>query len=159
MIGYFEDIQVGQQTQLGNHTFTSDEITRFARKYDPQSFHMDADKAKDSHFGQLVASGWHTAAVWMKLMVTTHRDALRRSHPLNPDEPMKFGPSPGFTDLKWHRPVYVNDTISYTSRVTSKRLLSSRPTWGLVESQNEGINQDGTLVFSFKGKIFMARNV
>lgn len=159
MIGYFEDIHLGQQTDLGNHTFSEDEIIRFAKKYDPQVFHTDPEKAKQSHFGNLIASGWHTAAIWMKLMVTTHQKALKTSHPNNPDEPMKFGPSPGFSDLKWHRPVYVNDTITYKSRVTLKRTLSSRPTWGLIETRNEGTNQNGTLVFSFTGKVFVARKI
>lgn len=159
MIGYFEDIRVGEQTNLGSHTFTKEDIIRFAEKYDPQPFHMDEEKAEASHFGQLVASGWHTAAVWMKMMVKTHRDALKTAHPLNPEETLKFGPSPGFNDLKWHRPVYVDDTITYSSRVTSKRLLASRPTWGLVEARNEGVNQSGVLVFSFSSKIFMARNI
>ena len=159
MIGFFEDMHVGQQTNLGEHTFTQQEIVRFAKKYDPQSFHVDMEKARQSHFGNLIASGWHTAAVCIKLIVTTHQKALNASHPLNPDEPLKLGPSPGFTDLKWLRPVYVDDTITYKSRITAKRPLSSRPTWGLVETRNEGINQSGTLVFSFNSKLFVARNI
>lgn len=159
MIGYFEDIHVGQQTELGAHTFSEEEIIRFAKKYDQQAFHMDVKKARKSHFGKLVASGWHTAAIWIKLLITTQQQALKISHPNAPDEPLKFGPSPGFADLKWHRPVYVNDTITYKSRVILKRALSSRPTWGLVETRNEGTNQNGTLVFSFTSKVFVMRNV
>jgi len=159
MIGYFEDTHIGQQTSLGEHTFTQEEIIKFAKKYDPQVFHVDPEKAAQSHFGKLVASGWHSAAIWMKLMVAAHQKALSISHPNNPDEPLKFGPSPGFTDLKWHRPVFVDDTITYKSRIVAKRPLSSRPTWGLIETRNEGTNQSGTLVISFTSKMFLASNV
>ena len=83
MIGYFEDMHVGQQTDLGEHTFTEEEIIKFAKKYDPQPFHIDVEKARRSHFGNLIASGWHTASICIKLMVTTHKNALKVSHPLN----------------------------------------------------------------------------
>lgn len=158
MIGYFEDMHVGEQTNLGSHTFSAEDIVRFAKKFDPQPFHIDEEEAQKSHFGKLIASGWHTVSIWNKLLVKTHAQALKSSHPNNPLEPLKLGPSPGFTDLKWHKPVYMDDTIAYSSRITAKRPLSSRPSWGLVETRNEGHNQKGVLVFSFNAKVFIARN-
>ena len=68
-MAWFEDIEIGRVMELGSHTFTSDDIIRFAEKYDPQPYHTDPEAAKDSHFGGLVAAGWHIAAVWMKLMI------------------------------------------------------------------------------------------
>lgn len=126
---------IGVTQQLGSHHFTADEITRFARKYDPQPFHTDPVAARDSHFGALCASGWHTAAAWMALNVAARLDDA------------ELGPSPGFRDLKWLRPVYAGDTISYTRTVTSLRPSSSRPDWSVLAVLAEGTNQNGDKVF------------
>jgi acyl dehydratase len=110
-VKFFEDIAVGDRIELGCHTFTADDIKSFARRYDPQPFHVDEAAAARTHFGALVASGWQTAAIWMRLMVEHHRreaDAMRaRGEPV-----AELGPSPGFRDLKWLKPVYVGDTVS-----------------------------------------------
>jgi acyl dehydratase len=153
---FFEDIAVGDRFELGRHVFTADAIKTFARHYDPQPFHVDEEAAARSHFGALVASGWHTAAVWMRLMVEHERreaQAMRgRGEPA-----AELGPSPGFRDLKWLKPVYVGDTITYSSEVIETRASNSRPAWGLMTIRNSGVNQKDEPVISFISTAFVQR--
>ena len=153
---YFDDIQVGDRMVLGSHTFTAEDIKAFAARYDPQAFHMDEAAAARSHFGALCASGWHTVAAWMNLRVQygRHEDAERAARG---EVIAKLGPSPGFRELKWLKPVYVGDTISYASEVVEKRVTKSRPGWGIVFARNTGTNQKGELVLSFIGSGFVER--
>ncbi len=153
---FFEDIAVGDKIELGRHTFTAAAITAFAARFAPQPFHLDEAAAARSHFGALCASGWHTAAMWMRLMVEHHRrdDEARRSR----GEPIAaLGPSPGFRELKWVRPVYVGDTISYATEILDTRASASRPQWGLMTIRNTGVNQKGEPVISFISVAFVAR--
>lgn len=156
MTAFFEDIQIGDRFELGSHSFTREEIVRFAEKFDPQPFHLSEEAAAQTHFGRLCASGWHTASVFMKLFVATqqadHRKALDEGR-----IPARIGPSPGFEDLKWLRPVFVGDTIAYTQIVAEKTNNRRRPDWGLVRSDMLGHNQDGTLVFSFRASQLIER--
>jgi acyl dehydratase len=140
---------VGARRELGSFTFTADEIKRFAWKYDPQPFHMDEEAAKRSHFGGLVASGWHTASVFMKLQ---SQEIARRATELE-----KTGPSPGFRKLRWLKPVYAGDTLSYSTEVVRKRELASRPDWGIVFSKVSAVNQRGEPVYEFEASILIAR--
>lgn len=153
---YFDDIPIGMVMELGAHTFTRDDIIAFATRYDPQRFHLSEEEAAKTHFGKLCASGWHTAAVWMRRMIETQNkldaEAIARG-----ERPARSGGSPGFTNLRWIAPVFVGDTIRYSSTVTGKRLSASRPDWGLLFHKNEGINQDGVCVFSFEGCAFRER--
>ena len=153
---YFEDIQVGETMVLGRHTFTVDEIKAFAHRFDPQPFHVDEKAAAESHFGALAASGWQTAAIWMRLMVDYRRrmaDAARARR-----EPVAgIGPALGFRDMKWHKPVYADDTIAYTSEVAGLRPSGSRPAQGLMTIRATGVNQSGVLVFSFLSTTFVER--
>lgn len=153
---HFEDFKVGDVTELGSYTFSAEEIVRFAGAYDPQPFHLSDEGARASHFGRLCASGWHTAAVWMKLMVAFQKRHAARliaeGLPLG-----RLGPSPGFDDMRWLKPVYAGDTISYSARVTGLAESRSRPEWGLMTMINEGVNQDGDVVFSFVGHVFVER--
>ena len=148
---YFEDIQLGVKREIGSYTFSAEEIIRFARQFDPQPFHLDPEAAKRSHFGGLVASGWMTTAVWMKLMVAERIAANARG------DRAAFGPSPGFRDLKWLKPVYAGDTLSYSTMATVKTELKTRPQWGLIGSLNEAVNQKGELVMSFLGQVLCMR--
>jgi len=153
---YFDDIHVGDRLSLGSHVFTADDIKVFAAQYDPQPFHVDEAAAADSHFGALCASGWHTAAMWMRLRVLhgQREDEERRAR----GEPIAMlGPSPGFREMKWLKPVYAGDTISYASEVLETRASQSRPGWGLIEVLNTGTNQKGDLVMSFKSSAFVER--
>ena len=156
MSNYFEDLAVGGTAELGSHTFTREEIVDFARRFDPQPFHLDETAAKESLFGALCASGWHTAAVWLRLAL----DYRKRESDLvafRGERPARYGPSPGFEKLRWLKPVFVEDTIRFTTRIREKIELRSRPEVGLVLSENEGFNQNGELVFSVIGKVFVER--
>jgi acyl dehydratase len=153
---FWEDIVAGDRAELGRHTFTADDIKSFARRFDPQPFHIDEEAAKRSHFGALCASGWHTAATWMRLMVEHEKrdDEARRAR----GKPVAaLGPSPGFRELKWLKPVYVGDTVAYATEVVEKRASNSRPEWGLISIRNSGVNQKGEPVISFLSVAFVAR--
>jgi acyl dehydratase len=153
MIGLcLEETQVGMVVDLGQHHFTKEAIIAFAQRYDPQPFHLDEEAGLNGPLGALSASGWHTASAWMKCYVATNQAAEARLR-AEGKEPALPGPSPGFTNLRWIKPVYAGDTISYRCTITDKRELKSRPAWGLVFSHNEGFNQKGELVFSFEGKV------
>jgi acyl dehydratase len=153
---FFEDIRIGQKSEIGRHTFTAEEIKRFAARYDPQPFHLDEAAAERSHFGALCASGWHTAAVCMRLLVA-RKDRVVAELTARGEPVATWGPSPGFRELKWVKPVYVGDTITYASEPIEKRESKSRPGWGLMFSRNTGTNQHGELVYSFIGSAFIER--
>jgi len=150
----FERITVGEIHPFGTHEFTAERIKRFATAYDPQLFHVDEDAARRSAFGGLCASGWHTASAMMRLLVD-HFAGLARAAIAAGEPPLVFGPSPGFDDLKWLKPVYAGDTIAYTGRVTAKRLSRSRPGWGLVSMEVTGANQKGEPVFAITTQVFV----
>ncbi|WJF91574.1 MaoC family dehydratase [Paraburkholderia bonniea] len=136
----FEDMVVGSTVEIGEHTFTRDEIVAFATQFDPQPFHLDEAAAERSMFGKLAASGWHTCSVMMGLLV---RHALAGSTSLG---------SPGIDDIRWLKPVYVGDTIRMTNTVLDKRVSSSKPDRGIVSTQWEGINQHGETVITVRSK-------
>jgi acyl dehydratase len=153
---YLEDLEVGSTIELGTVTFTPEAIIRFAKAYDPQVFHVDPEGAKCSLFGGLCASGWHTAAAWMRLMVDhrqrSHAAALQRG-----ERPASLGPSPGFKNLRWAKPVYAGDTIAYRSTLTGARPSASRPGWGIASHRNSATNQYGEEVFSYDGAVLWER--
>jgi acyl dehydratase len=156
MTDFFEDVTIGWRADLGTHTFTADEIKTFARAFDPQPFHLDEAAAERSLFGGLSASGWHTAAIWMRLMVGFMRAHAARMRAEG--KPLaRPGPSPGFRQMRWLKPVFAGDTIAYTLEVTGKVDLKSKPDWGLIVTRNEGHNQRGELVFSFVGQVLFER--
>ena len=157
MIALFhEDIVLGEVTPLGSYVFTRENMLAFARTYDPQAFHLDDVAAAASHFGKLSASGWHTAAAWMKCYIATLQAALAS---LSPEDYARAHAraSPGFVNLRWPRPVFAGDTVTYSMRATAKRDLASRPTLGFAEFHSEGLNQAGKVVYSFEGKVFMPK--
>ena len=153
---YFEDVRVGERFELGRHTFTPDDIKAFARRFDPQRFHLDEEAAAQSHFGALCASGWHTASAWMRLLAGYRRrqaDAARsRGEPVG-----TTGPALGFRELKWPTPVYANDTIEYVSEIVDIRASGSQPKFGLVSMRTTGTNQNGGTVISFVSTAFVER--
>ncbi|MGI9384589.1 MAG: MaoC family dehydratase [Methyloligellaceae bacterium] len=156
MSTYFEDFVVGATIDLGSHAFTAEDIVSFARRFDPQLFHLDHEMAKETIFGGLCASGWHTAAVWMRLMVQ-YRKRTAAEIAAAGGTPPRLGPSPGFRELKWLKPVYAGDVIAFRSTPEDKIELKSRPEWGLLVTRNEGANQSGDLVLSFLGQVFVER--
>lgn len=153
---FFEDISVGDQAEIGRHTFTAEEIKAFAARFDPQPFHLDEAAAARSLFGRLCASGWHTACLWMRLAVEyrAREDAKRRAR----GEPVAaLGVSPGFHDLRWPNPVYAGDTVIYSTEVVALRPSASRPEWGIMTARNTGTNQRGEPVLSFISSVFVER--
>lgn len=147
MTRWFEDVQVDLPFDLGSHDFTAEEIIRFGKLYDPQYFHVDADAAARSHFGGLVASGWHTVSVGHRLMVdrlVAEEDVVRAEG----GEPGVSGPSPGVNRMDFKAPVRPGDTVRFTLTVTGKRPSNSIPGWGLLFNLLEAHNQHGELVYS-----------
>jgi acyl dehydratase len=153
---YFEDIEVGEVMEVGRHTFTAEDIKAFARRFDPQLFHVDEAAAARSHFGALCASGWHTAAVWMRLAIDARRRLIEAARARG--EPIAAtGPALGIRDLKWLKPVYADDTIEYRSEVVETRPSNSRPGFGLMTILSSGVNQNGEPVISFVSTTFVER--
>ena len=136
---YWEDFVVGETVAMGSHTFVEEEMIDFARKFDPQPFHIDPVAARSSYFGGLIASGWHTCAVAMRMLCDNY---INRSASLG---------SPGVDNVRWLNPVYAGDTISYRRVVLEARPSSSRRDMGLIKSRAEAVNQKGELVMTFEG--------
>jgi acyl dehydratase len=153
---FLEDIRVGDRTELGRHTFTAQEIKGFAERFDPQPFHLDEEAATSTHYGGLIASGWHTGSVCIRLLVQ-HRMREEEALRARGEAVGRTGPSPGFRELKWIKPVYADDTIAFVSEVVETRPVQSRRDKGLVFARNTGTNQDGELVFSFVSIVFVDR--
>ena len=153
---FFEDFVVGRRRDIGSFTFTSEAIKAFAAQFDPQGFHLDEEVGRKSLFGGLAASGWHVGSVCMKLLITDGqrqaKEALARG-----EEFAVLGPSPGFRELRWIKPVLAGDTIGFASEVASLRASESRPAWGILEARNSGTNQRGEPVFSIIATAFVPR--
>ena len=136
---WWEDFKVGERSEMGRHTFGEEEIVAFARQFDPQPFHLDAQAAKATPFGGLIASGWHTCAVGMRLMVDQY---IGRTVSLG---------SPGIEDIRWLRPVRAGDTLTYSRIVTGSRASTTRAGVGLVKHRWEAVNQSGETVLTMEG--------
>lgn len=144
--------RIGETVDLGSHTFTPEAIKAFARKYDPQPFHVDEEAAKNSVLGGLCASGWHTASVWMKRNLETGMD----SGPWDGPGPRpEFGPSPGFKNLKWLKPVYAGETVRYTRKTVEHRAMASRPGWRVLSLLSEGFDSTGDKVIEFESAVLV----
>ena len=155
---FFEDMRVADRAEIGRHTFTVEEIKSFAQRFDPQPFHLDEAAAAQSLFGALSASGWHTACLWMRLAVEYRRreDDERRARG---ESVAALGVSPGFRELRWLKPVYPGDTITYATEIVELRPSASRPEWGIMTSRNTGTNQHGEPVLSFISSAFVERKL
>jgi acyl dehydratase len=145
---YFEDfveLVDGAPIDLGSHVFTSESIVEFARAYDPQLMHTDVEQARTSIYGGLIASGWHTAAAYMRLLVDS---IIGGSESLG---------SPGIDNLRWLKPVRPGDTLQARFTVLEARASRSRPDWGVVRSRGEMVNQSGETVMRLEATNFFAR--
>lgn len=134
---YFEDYIEGAAHELGTVTVDEDEVIDFARRFDPQDFHADPEKARAGAFGGLIASGWHTAAMAMRLYA---RHYLSNASSLG---------SPGIDELRWPAPTRPGDTLSVRVTVRQARRSKSKPDRGVVRSFTEVFNQDRQVVMSF----------
>ncbi len=143
---------LGQRLKLGTVHFSAESIIRYAEKFDPQPFHLSEEDARNSVFEGLCASGWQTSATWMRCFLDFWVKEIKRLK-TEGIAPPKLGPSPGFSDLKWLRPVYAGDDVTYYATLLAARPLASRPGLLLNTTLNEGINQHGQPVVSFESKV------
>jgi acyl dehydratase len=152
---YMEEIALNVRVALGSYAFTRENMLAYALKFDPVGFHIDDDAGKASVYGAMTAAGLHTACGWMTCFVASNtraRAALEQQGKVLPD----IGPSPGFKNMRWLEPVFAGDVVSYFTTPAQSRALRSRPGWGMVSGFNEGVNQDGDLVFSFESAVLTA---
>ncbi|AEH86753.1 MaoC family dehydratase [Mesorhizobium opportunistum] len=149
-----EFFRIGTTVTLGSHTFEPEAIKAFARKYDPQIFHVDEEAARKSVLGGLCASGWHTAATWMKLNLEAGMDTGGAAWN-GPGMVPEFGPSPGFKNLKWLKPVYAGETVTFTRTALSHRPIASRPGWRLLALRCEAFASAGDKVLEFESAVLV----
>jgi acyl dehydratase len=155
---FFEDRQIGELTDMGMHTFGKDEIIAFAREYDPQPFHLDEEAAKASLFGALCASGWHTTAYCIRGNITSRLKGNEQARAQGQGGRIAaYGPSPGFRNLAWYKPVFVGDTLEYRGRLAKKIDMKSRPDRGIVATDIQARNQKGEIVFAVTTQILAER--
>ena len=136
---YFEDLVVGSTASFGRYPVTREEVLEFAAKYDPQPFHLSDEAAAQTHFGRISASGWHTCAMIMRMMVDN----------LTARKQAGLG-SPGLDELRWLRPVYPGDVLRVESELIDKTPSRSRPEMGSFRSAVRVFNQDDVLVATMK---------
>lgn len=142
---YFEDLVVGIKRRFGNRLVDRDEVIGFARAYDPQPFHLSDEAAAATHFGRLSASGWHSCAMTMAMLVADMQE--RREAGLG---------SPGIDELRWPKPVFPGDTLSAEAEVLEKRRSASRPEMGIYKSRVATFNQHGDAVVTFLSTVMIA---
>lgn len=142
---YLEDFEIGQQFTASRGPLSEEEIIAFAKDFDPQHFHLDPETAKDTLYGGLIASGWHTAAISMRLMCDAYMvDTLATG-------------SPGVDELRWIKPVYPGDSLTARIQVDDVRPSQSRPTMGVIKIYVETLNQNNQVVLTFRGTVFVNR--
>jgi acyl dehydratase len=144
-IHYLEDFAPGQVYRTAALRVTPEDIKRFAGEFDPQPFHLDDAAAAKSFFGGLAASGWHTAALTMKLLVTGEL------------QPAGGIIGAGFEEFRWPRPVRPGDELHVESEILEVRPSKSRPTQGLIKVRTTTLNQDGEPVQVFVGSLVVPR--
>ena len=140
---WFEDYVPGAVHDLGSMVVDEQEVIAFARQFDPRPFHLDKERAEKSAFGGLIASGWHTASMVMRLIVDHYLSEISSEG------------SPGIDELRWLRPVHPGDQLSVRITILDARRSRSRPERGIVRSQIETLNQDGEIVMHLTSTIFI----
>ena len=153
---FFEDIEIGARREVGSFTFTSESIRKFAAQFDPQPFHLDEEAGRNSLFGGLAASGWHVGSVCMKLLIADGQQRAREAAARG-ETVAVWGPSPGFRELRWIRPVLAGDTVGFATEVETKRVSEKRPQWGILQARQTGANQRGEPVYSMLATAFVPR--
>jgi len=143
---YFDDLQVGQETEFGHYDVTREEVLAFARKYDPQPFHLSDEAAAKTHFGRLAASGWHTCAMTMAVIVRKITEQKQAG----------LG-SPGVDELRWLKPVYPGDRLTVRGTIVETTPSRSKPEIGTIRTQTVVTNQDDVPVMRFISIVMMLR--
>jgi acyl dehydratase len=142
---YFEDVQVGETQRFGRYEVTREEIIEYARQFDPQPFHVDEAAAKASTFGGLIASGWHTGAMLIRMLNDHAIPGAATTGAL------------GFDDLKWLKPVRPGDVLSAETRVIDKTESRSRPEIGVVKIESQVLDQRGEVKMSLISLVLYRR--
>ena len=143
---YFDDLDVGETRSFGSYTVTESEILQFAEQYDPQWFHTDPDRAEsESIYGGLIASGWHTAAMTMRMIVDHHLE-----------DAMALG-ALGVDNLRWPNPVFPGETLALETEVVETRVSESRSDRGIVKTDSTTVNQSGEPKMSMTSIVLYAR--
>jgi len=145
---FFEDLVVGEETLFGHYDVTREEVLEFARKYDPQPFHLSDEAAAKTHFGRLAASGWHTAAMTMAVIVKAMGNGPQAS----------LG-SPGVDELRWLKPVYPGDRLTMRGTILDTTPSRSKPDLGSFRTQTVVTNQDGNDVLRFTSIVLIKRRL
>ncbi|MBW6423017.1 MaoC family dehydratase [Rhizobium sp. XQZ8] len=148
----FELSPPGKKVITGTLVFTAEDIVRYAKKYDPQPFHVDAEAARNYVFGGLCASGWHTCAGWMKTYIAYWQKEVARLEGEGLAAP-KLGPSAGFKKLQWLKPVYAGDSVTYSVELVETRPLMSRAGTFINMTVCDGVNQNGETVMRYEGTV------
>ncbi len=143
---YLEDMVVGAEVYFGSYEVTREEVLEFAHKYDPQPFHISDEEAAKTHFGRLAASGWHTCAMTMSVLV----DQLSR-------DPQAGLGSPGVDELRWLIPVFPGDTLHVHGKIIDVTPSRSKPSLGSMRTEMTVNNQDGATVMRFTSIVLMQR--
>jgi len=143
---YFEDLEIGAESDFGRYDVTREEVLDFARKYDPQPFHLSDEEAAKTHFGRIAASGWHTCAMTMAVIARSVVD----------DEQAGLG-SPGVDELRWLKPVYPGDTLHVRGKILDKTPSRSKPEIGSFRTETIVTNQDGVPVMRFTSIVLIRR--
>jgi acyl dehydratase len=143
---YFEDLVLGEEQLFGSVDVTREEVIEFARKYDPQPFHLSDEAAAETYFGRLSASGWHTCAMVMGVI----------ARKVTQEEQAGLG-SPGIDELRWLKPVYPGDTLSVYGRVIEKTPSRSKPDIGSFRTETRVVNQHGVDVLRFTSIVLIRR--
>jgi len=143
---YLEDMSVGDRAAFGRYEVTREEVLEFARRYDPQPFHLSDEAAAETHFGRLAASGWHSCAMTMAMLVA-HME----------DDPQASLGAAGIDDLRWLKPVYPGDTLRCETEVLEVTPSRSRPDMGSVRTQMTTFNQRDEPVLRFVARALMRR--
>lgn len=145
-VKYLEDLEIGHKASFGGHKVTREEVLAFASRYDPQPFHLSDEAAAKTYFGRVAASGWHTCAMTMAMMVEHAKD-----------EPFAGLGSPGVDELRWLKPVYPGDTLHVESEVIEVTPSRSKPDLGSFKSRITVTNQDGVPVLRFVSIVLIRR--
>ena len=143
---YFEDLEVGKETYFGSYEVTREEVLDFARKFDPQPFHLSDEAAAKTYFGRLAASGWHTCGMTMAVIVRHFSE-----------HPQAGLGSPGVDELRWLKPVYPGDTIHVRGRIVEKTPSRSKPDLGSFRTETTVTNQDDVPVLRFTSIVLIRR--
>jgi acyl dehydratase len=140
---YFEDYPVGAVFELGSMSVTEQEIIEFAQRFDPQPFHVDPDAARDTIYGGVIASGWHTGSIFMRLLVDEFISSVSGMG------------SPGIDEIRWPVPVRPGDTLSLRMTILEARVSKSKPDRGITKTLGELFNQNGDIVMSVRSNGFV----